>query len=102
MNMLQVLRIFSIKPFRGKYRNLFNQSLRFRLMRNHDILDLRRICGLQVRELWRNSSFAGPNMKACCMIYSVMPAELDEQIICIFDLLGSSQICKIVYGSRKT
>ena len=40
------------------------QSLQFRLMWNHDILDLRRIFSLQVTELWRKSPFAGPNMKA--------------------------------------
>ena len=40
-----------------------NQSLHLRLMRNN-ILDLRRISALQVRKLWQNSSFTGPNMKA--------------------------------------
>ena len=34
-------------------------------MWNHDILDLLRIFALQMRELWRNSPFAGSNMKAC-------------------------------------
>ena len=33
-------------------------------MWNHDILDLRRIFALQVRKLWQNSLFAGPNKKA--------------------------------------
>ena len=45
-----------------------NQSVNFRLMWNHDILDFQWIFALQVRNLWRNSPFAGPYMKACKML----------------------------------
>ena len=58
------------KPFRRNSESVvlinyrINQSLHFKLMWNHDILELRRICTLQVRKLWRNLPFDGPNMKA--------------------------------------
>ena len=45
-----------------------NQLLHYKLMWNHDILDLQWICALQVRKLWWNSVFASPNMKACLLI----------------------------------
>ena len=51
--------------FAGSTITSLNQSLHFSLMWNHNILYLRRICALQVRGLWQNSPFAGPNMKAC-------------------------------------
>ena len=50
--------------FAGSTIASLNQSLHFRLMRNHNILDVQRICALQVREIWGNSPFADPNMKA--------------------------------------
>ena len=40
-----------------------NKSLHFRLISNHGILDLRRIFALQVRKLWLNSPFTGPNIE---------------------------------------
>ena len=63
----------SYRHYRYSQQNLFavsttasaNQSLHFRLMWNHDILDLQRIAVLQVRKFWQNSLFASPNMKAC-------------------------------------
>ena len=50
--------------FAGSTIAFLNQWLRFRLIWNLDILGLRRIFVLQVRKLWRNSPFAGPNTKA--------------------------------------
>ena len=41
-----------------------NQSLLFRLRRNHGILDFSRIFSLQVGKFWQNSPFTDPNMKA--------------------------------------
>ena len=62
------------KNFTGSIIASFSQLLHFRLMWSHDILDLRRISALQVRKLWRNSPFAGPNMKTwmfeCMYVYS--------------------------------
>ena len=58
---------FQKKYFAGSTIASFNQSLHFRLMWNHDILDLRQIFALQVRKLWRNSPFSDPNMKACLL-----------------------------------
>ena len=48
-----------------------NQSLHFGWMWNHDTLDLRQICALQMRELWQNLLLAGPNVKAFNCFYAL-------------------------------
>ena len=79
MNVLQILRIFSAKPFVGNTIAYLKQSLQFRLMWNHDILDLRRIFSLQVRKLWRKSPFAGPNMKAWKIAIFIKKSHLEQE-----------------------
>ena len=54
--------------FAGSTIASLNQLLLFSCiftMWNYDSLDLRRVFALQVRKLWQNLLFAGPNMKAC-------------------------------------
>ena len=54
--------------FAGSTIASLNQSLHFRLMWKPEILDFFQIFVLQVRKLWRNSPFAGPNMNACIFL----------------------------------
>ena len=56
--------------FAGSTIACLNQSLHFRLMWNPEILDLWRIFSLQVRKLWRNSPFTGPNRKTCMFTWN--------------------------------
>ena len=56
---------FQQNYFAGSTTASLNQSLHFRLMWNHEILDFRQIFALQLRKLWRNLPFAALNMKTC-------------------------------------
>ena len=59
INKHQILQIYcGQKPFAESTIASLNQSLQFRLMRDHDILDLRQIASLEVRKLWQRSPFA--------------------------------------------
>ena len=53
--------------FAGSTIASLNQMLHFRLIWNHDILDFRRIFAPQMRMLWQNLPFSGPNMKICLL-----------------------------------
>ena len=68
--------------FTGSTIASLNQSLHFRLMWNHDFLDLQQIFALQPRKTWQHFPFASQNMKACSYYLNRIRLDLDSDNSC--------------------
>ena len=102
LNMLQRLQIFSTKLSTGSTIAALNHSFHFRLMWNHDILNLQQILTLQMKKLRQNSFFAGPNMKAChftrCVLNTTVTVVNDMRGM--LKVVGQHHPCGTVFSSN--